>query len=128
AAARVRRAAIAYPIPRPPSFAGLRGLARGLRVHAEVVERTRDDRQRDRGRLAAPPDRPGVVVTLGAGDGADGQPRDQQCCPDPHCYLRRSACAGWPDSRMPCDPAWPDPPSGGVAEYRGITQLTVADL
>ena len=59
------------------SLARLWCLACHLRVHAYVVERARKDRHGDRARPGTVRVRAGVVVTLGAGDGADDQPDDE---------------------------------------------------
>src|SRR5216683_3015678 len=59
-------------------LAWLGELAGDLRVDAEVVEWSGDDRHYDRACLAAGRLRPAVVVTLSPGEGADDQPHDEQ--------------------------------------------------
>src|ERR1022692_778988 len=71
-------------------LAGLRRRARGLRIHAEVVQRARDDRQGDGARFDAAVDGSVVVMALAAGDGANGQPNNEQHCCEAHYYLRMS--------------------------------------
>ena len=63
--------------------------AADLRVHAQVVQGTSDDRYRDRARPGATGDGPVVIAALAAGDSTDDQPYDKQYCPDPHLALRR---------------------------------------
>lgn len=63
------------PAMRSGLLAGLRQAVAGdLRVDAQVVQRARDDRHGDGGRLAAVRGRVGVVVTLACGNSADDQP------------------------------------------------------
>src|SRR5690348_6817325 len=71
-------------------LAGLREAAAGdPRVHAEIVQGTRENRHRDGGRLIAVPGWRGVLVTLASGDGADDQPHNEYQCSDVHGHLRQ---------------------------------------
>src|ERR1700728_346955 len=69
-------------------LAGLRRRTRDFRIHAEVVQRARDDRQGDRARLDAAVDGSVVVMALTAGDGANSQPNNEQRSSDTHYCLR----------------------------------------
>jgi hypothetical protein len=72
---------------RPRSDGLLARLRRGavdLRVHAQVVKRTGDERHRDRADLGATTDGPVVVTALACGNRADDQPDDNQQRPDAH--------------------------------------------
>jgi hypothetical protein len=81
--------AIAARTASETSLTGLRCLARGLRVHPEVVERARNNRQSDSAHLDAVGG-PAVVVTLAGGHRPDNQPHHKQYRCDSHCYLRKA--------------------------------------
>src|ERR1700752_315941 len=61
--------------------------AADLRVHANVVEGTGEDRHRNRAALATAAGRPAVVAALPGGDGPDNQPYRQKRRYDMHSAL-----------------------------------------
>src|SRR5215472_10027240 len=80
---------------RPALLAGLGHGAVDLRVDPDVVERAREDRDRDGPAVGAALTRTAVVTTLPGGDGANDQPHHKDNRSDTHCYLRSGAPDRW---------------------------------